>query len=75
MAAKWSNLVDKMSGANLQANGHVEVHTQIAKDLWELEEEDSSPSHLPSSSPAQRPLSNHHNMKYCLEIRVMLTEE
>ena len=48
MAAKFSNLVDKMSGANLWADGHAEVPTQYAKDLWELEEENSSPSHSPS---------------------------
>ena len=52
MAAKLSDLVDKTSGANLQADGHMEVPTQRAKDLWEPEEEDSSPSHLPSWSPA-----------------------
>ena len=75
MAAKWSNLVDKMSGANLQADGHMEVPTQSAKDLLELEEEDSSPSHLPSWSPAQRPPSSCLNTKYCLEIWVTLTEE
>ena len=51
MAAKLSDLVDKMSGANLQVDGHAEVPTQSAKDLWESEEEDSSPSHLPSWSP------------------------
>ena len=45
MAAKLSDLVDKMSGANLQVDGHVEVPTQGAKDLWKMEEEDSSPSH------------------------------
>ena len=28
MAAKLSNLVDKMSGANLQMDGHAEVPTQ-----------------------------------------------
>ena len=75
MAAKLSNLVDKMSGANLQVDGHMEVLTQSAKDLWEPEEEDSSPSHLPSWSPAQRLLSGHLNTKYCLEIWVTLTEE
>ena len=75
MAAKSSDLVDKMPGANFQVDGHVEVPTQGAKDLWEQEEEDSSPSCLPSSSPAQRLLSSCPNMKYCLEIRVMLTEE
>ena len=62
MAAKSSKLVDKTSGANLQADGHAEVSTLGTKDQWEPEEEDSSPTHLPSSSPAQRPLSSHPNM-------------
>ena len=62
MAAKSSDLVDKTSGANLQAEGHMEVPTQSAKDLWEPEDEDSSPSHSPSWSPAQRLLSGHPNM-------------
>ena len=75
MAAKLSDLVDKMSGANLNVDGHEEVPTQSAKDLWEPEEKDSSPSHLPSWSPAWRLPSGHPNMKYCLEIRVILTEE
>ena len=68
MAAKSSDLVDKMPGANLQVDGHVEVPTQSVKDLWEPEEEDSSPSHSQSWSPAQRLLSGCPNMKYCLEI-------
>ena len=34
MAAKSSDLVDNMSGANLQADGNVEVPTQGAKDQW-----------------------------------------
>ena len=68
MAAKSSDLVDKTSGANLQVDGHVEVPTQSAMDLWEPEEEDSSPSHLPSWSPAWRLPSGCLNMKYCLEI-------
>ena len=54
MAAKLSNLADKTSGANLQVDGHVEVPTQSVKDLQEPKEEDSSPSHLPFWSPAQR---------------------
>ena len=37
-----SDLVDKMSGANLQVDGHAEVSTQSVKDPQELEEEDSS---------------------------------
>ena len=68
MAAKLSDLVDEISGANLQMDGHADVATQSAKDPWELEAEDSSPSHSPSWSPAQRLPSNHPNMKYCLEI-------
>ena len=56
-------------------NGHAEVPTRGAKDLWEPEEEDSSPTHLPSLYPAQRLPSSCRNMKYCLEIRVTLTEE
>ena len=65
MAAKSSDLVDRMSGANLQVDGHEKVTTQTAKDPWGLEEEDSSPSHLLSGSAAQRLLSSHPNMKYC----------
>ena len=67
MAAKSSDLVDKMSGANLQVDGHVEGPTQSAKHLSESEEEDSSPSHSPSWSLTQRPPSGHLNIKYCLE--------
>ena len=76
MAAKLSDLVNKMSGANLQADGHAEVPTQGVKDQWELEEEDSSPTHLHCLCLQPRGCcSSHPNMKYCLEIRVMLTEE
>ena len=75
MAAKSSNLVDEMSGANLQMEGHVDVPSQNAKDLQEPEASDSSPYHLPSWSPAQRPPSSCPTMKYCLEIHVTLTEE
>ena len=75
MAAKSSNLVDEMSGANLQIESHVDMPSQSAKDLWEPEASDSSPSHLPSWSPAWRPLSSHPNMKYCLDICVTLIED
>ena len=75
MAVKLSDLVDKMSGANLQMEGHVEVPLQSAKDQWESEALGSSPSHLPSWSLARRPLSSHPNTKHCLEIHVTLTEE
>ena len=46
MVAKWSDLANKMFGANLQMDGHVEVPSQIVKDPWKPEEEDSSPSQL-----------------------------
>ena len=75
MAAKSSDLVDETSGANLQIEGHADVMTQSAKDLRELEALDSSPSHLPSWSLAQRLPSSCPNMKYCLEIHVTLMEE
>ena len=75
MAAKLSNLAEEMSGASLQADGQKEEPTQDAKDLWESEEDDSSPSCSPLWSPAQRPPSGHPNTKYCLEIQVTLTEE
>ena len=75
MAAKLSDQVDEMSGANLQMEGHVDMPSQYAKDLWEPEALDSSPSHLPSWSPAWRLLSSCPTMKYCLEIHVTLTEE
>ena len=47
----------------------------MQKDLQGPEEEDSSPSHLLSWSPAQRPLSGFPHTKYCLEIQVTLTGE
>ena len=75
MAAKLSDLAEEMSGVSLQANGQTEEPTQGARDLQELEEDDSSPSHLPLWSPAQRLLSGCPNTKYCLEIQVTLTEE
>ena len=75
MTAKLSDLVDEMLGANLQMEGHTDVPPQSAKDLWEPETLDSSPSHLQSWSPAQRLLSSCPNMKNCLEIHGTLTEE
>ena len=48
---------------------------QSAKDLWESQDKESSPSHSPSWSPAQRPPSGCPNMTYCLEIQVTLMEE
>ena len=68
MAAKSSDLVDKMSEANLQADGQVEKPAQGAVDLWETEEEDSSPLCSLTWSPVQRPPLGCLNMKHCLEI-------
>ena len=75
MAAKVSNLGDKMSEANLQADGQAEKPAHGAADRWETEEEDSSPHNLPMWSPVQRPPLGHLNMKHFLEIQVTLTDE
>ena len=75
MTAKSSYLADETSEINLQMKSHMDVPPQSAKDLWELEASDSSPSHLPSWSPAWRLPSGCPNMKHCLEIHVTLTEE
>ena len=48
MAAKLSDLGDRMSGANLQMEDHVDVPSQSAEDQWESEALGSSPSCLPS---------------------------
>ena len=46
MAAKLTDQVDEMSGANLQMEGHTGMPPQGAKDLQEPEALDSSPSLL-----------------------------
>ena len=75
MAAKMSELGNRMSGANLQMEGHADVPSQSAKDLQESEVLGSSPSCLPSWSLARRPPSSCPNIRHCLEIQVTLTEE
>ena len=75
MASKLSDLVDKTSEANLQVAGQVEKPAQGAVDLREMEEEDSSPLHLLTWSPVQRPLLGCLNMKHCLEMQVTLADE
>ena len=68
MAAKSSDLVDKMSEANLQVDSQAEKPAQGAANLQEMEGTDSSPLCLPTWSPVQRPLLGCLNIKHCLEI-------
>ena len=68
MAAKSSDLSDKMSEANLQVDGQADKPAQGAADQWEMEEGDSSPHHLLMWSPVQRLPLGCLNMKHCLEI-------
>ena len=68
MAANLSNLVVKTSEANLQVDGQAEKPPQGVADLWDMEGEDSSPLHLLTWSPVQRPPIGHLNTKHCLEI-------
>ena len=75
MAAKSSNLGDKTSEANLQADGPGGKSSQGAVDWWEIEEEDSSPHNSPMWSPVQRLLLGCLNMIHCLEICMTLTDE
>ena len=68
MAAKSSDLGDKMPEANLQVDGQVERPAQGAADQQETEKEDGSPPNSPTWSPVQRLLLGHLNTKHCLEI-------
>ena len=75
MAAKSSDLEDRMSGTSLQMEGHADMPSQSAKDPREPGALGSSPSCLPSWSPARRPPSTCSNTTHCLEIHVTLTKE
>ena len=75
MAVKSSDLGNRMSGASLQTEDLIDVPSQSVKYLCELEASDSSPSHLPSWSPARRPPSSHPDIRHCLKIHVTLMEE
>ena len=75
MATKSSDLEDQISGANLQTEGHVGMKSQHQKGPEEMGALGSSPSHLPSWSPARGPLPNCPNTRYCLGIHVTLTEQ
>ena len=75
MAAKSSDLGNRTSGTSLQMEGHTDMPSQSAKDLWESEALGSSPSHSLSWSLARRLPSSHPNIRHCLEIYVTLMEE
>ena len=75
MAAKSSDSGDKMSEANLQADGQVEKPARGAADCWGMEEEDSSPPNSLTWSTVQRQPLGCLNAKHCLEIQVTLTDE
>ena len=53
----------------------MDVPSQSAKDQQELEALGSSPSCLPSWSPARRLSAIHPNIRHCLQIHVTLTKE
>ena len=55
--------------------GHVDMPSQSVEDQCESEALGSSPSHLPSWSPAMRLPSGCPNTRYCFKIHVTLTEE
>ena len=75
MTAKSSDLGNRTPGVNPKMEGPVDMPSQSANDLWESEALGSSPSCLPSWSLARRLPSSCPNMKHCLEIHVLLTEE
>ena len=75
MAAKSGDLGDRMSGANLQMEGHANMPSQGTEDQQELEASGSSPSHWLSWSLARRLPSDCPNTRYFLEIHVTLTKE
>ena len=75
MADKLSDIGNDMSEVNSQMESPMDVPSQSAQVLWESEASGSSPSCLPSWSPARRLPSSHPNTKHCLEIHVMLTKE
>ena len=67
-AAKLSDLGEKTSETNLQADCQAEKPAQGAADWQEMEEEDGSPPNSLTWSPVHRLLLGHLNTKHCLEI-------
>ena len=68
MAAKLSDLGNKTSEVNLQADGQVEKPAQGAVDWQKTEGEDGSPPNSLTWSPVERLLLGCLNAKHCLEI-------
>ena len=62
-------------GANLPTEGHMPKPSRGQKDPKVMEALGSTPSHLPSWSPARKPSPGHPNTRDCLGIHITLTEE
>ena len=75
MATRSSDLEDRRSGSNLQTEGHAGMEPQCQQGPEETGVLGSSPSHLPSWSPARGLLPNCPNTRYCLGIHVTKTKE
>ena len=77
MATKSSDLDDQTSGANLQTEGHTPLPSRGHKNPKRDGRlpSGSAPSHLPSWSPARKPLPSCPDTRYCLGIHMTLTEE
>ena len=75
MAAKYSNLDDWTSGANLQTEGHTPIPSRGQEDPEEMGAWGSAPSHSPSWSLVRKPLASHPGTLHCLGIHMTLMEE
>ena len=77
MAAKLSDVVDEMYGANLQAEGHMDMlpSESVIGSMGSWKHWIVLPPCLPSWSLAWGLPSSCPNTKYCLEIQVTLMEE
>ena len=75
MAAKLSDLGNRMSGASLQMEDHADVPSQSAKDPWELGTFGSFSLPLAILVPGQEATIKPPNIRYCLKTHVTLTKE
>ena len=74
MAAKSSGLDDQKTGVKIQTEGHTHTPPSGWNGPEETEVFGSTPSHSPSQSPARKPIPDHHETWYCLEIQVISTK-